>query len=510
MKKAVALFCAVSMLTVFFCASVSGASVIVNDHITHSTTVDGVNFYVSAMSLHPADDPSNLSSGQYLGHWECLITVTITNNNTVNKHITFPSMNITLTNTIDNDDYKLVQSIENFSNDLQLVYRDYNSTLDIVSSADWSYNNGFVIPAKSNFVLITTVRFPAIHFNTANVFEWRYEELLDVALSGSPTVTTTDAVVPGTSVQSIEEQITDISEYLSDTYDAVDDIEGYIDDLESRLASIISLLTWSGTTPSNSESGVYERIGVTNQFTQGNANAYITRYKDITYREDTEFILPSGTYNSITKIVPYQIYFVISITSDITVSSIEVDVMSFNPDNDYKTVVINSFYSDTFTSPRLSYNSTSGKTYLSVNPSSPLTIGSYSFTCTLYQYIDSGTASAITTTNAIRFNNLSAYGDSMSETTEEISDTSDTIHSQEAIWYSQNQSAIEATGLSNYNFSNNINSGILEVAGDFMRLWNKLGTWTNVYTFSLTLSLALMIIRHVPSSVNRRRKQKEE
>ena len=87
---------------------------------------------------------------------------------------------------------------------------------------------------------------------------------------------------------------------------------------------------------------------------------------------------------------------------------------------------------------------------------------------------------------------------------------SDAVHSQEASFYASNTQAIEATGLSNYQFSTTQSNGIGAVRNDFVAIWNAMDGWTSVYIFSLTLGLALTIIRHAPSAISRRRRRSQE
>lgn len=79
---------------------------------------------------------------------------------------------------------------------------------------------------------------------------------------------------------------------------------------------------------------------------------------------------------------------------------------------------------------------------------------------------------------------------------------SDQVHSQEASYYQQNSAAIQATGLSNYQFDASAVSGLTGVRGDFIDVWNSLSGWNSVYIFSLTLGLALTILRHSPSAIS--------
>lgn len=86
--------------------------------------------------------------------------------------------------------------------------------------------------------------------------------------------------------------------------------------------------------------------------------------------------------------------------------------------------------------------------------------------------------------------------------------TSDSVHTQEQAYFTQNSQAIQATGLGNYQFGTVEGNGISAVSNDFTSVWNALGGWTSVYIFSLTLGLALTIIRHAPNSISRRLRRK--
>lgn len=79
------------------------------------------------------------------------------------------------------------------------------------------------------------------------------------------------------------------------------------------------------------------------------------------------------------------------------------------------------------------------------------------------------------------------------------------VHTQEQSYYQQNQQAIQSTGLSNYQFSNDQISGIGAVSNDFTSLWNALGSWNGVYIFSLTLNMALTILRHMPHGIRKKK-----
>lgn len=107
----------------------------------------------------------------------------------------------------------------------------------------------------------------------------------------------------------------------------------------------------------------------------------------------------------------------------------------------------------------------------------------------------------------------SSNSSAVSSDSNTLHDQSDSVHQQEATYYAQNSAAIQATGLSNYQFDSTAVSGLTGVRGDFIDVWNSLNGWNSVYIFSLTLGLALTILRHSPSAITsaiRRRKQNNE
>lgn len=75
--------------------------------------------------------------------------------------------------------------------------------------------------------------------------------------------------------------------------------------------------------------------------------------------------------------------------------------------------------------------------------------------------------------------------------------TSDNVHTQESSYYTQTNTALSNTGLSNFSFSPNVIGGLGKAKDQFTYVWNKLGDYKDVYLFSMTLAIALMIIRHV-------------
>lgn len=81
----------------------------------------------------------------------------------------------------------------------------------------------------------------------------------------------------------------------------------------------------------------------------------------------------------------------------------------------------------------------------------------------------------------------------------DLQTTESQVHQQEQQWYAENKTAIEATGLGNYQYS----SGLIDSFGvaryQIAMLWNALGDWTYVYYLVFLLGLAVYILRHEPT-----------
>ena len=83
--------------------------------------------------------------------------------------------------------------------------------------------------------------------------------------------------------------------------------------------------------------------------------------------------------------------------------------------------------------------------------------------------------------------------------TSDASSASSTIgnqHQQESNIYNQTNQAIGSTGIQNFQFDSQTIGGLGGVKNDFMSVWNSLGTFNSVFITSLTIGLALSIVRH--------------
>lgn len=96
------------------------------------------------------------------------------------------------------------------------------------------------------------------------------------------------------------------------------------------------------------------------------------------------------------------------------------------------------------------------------------------------------------------FYNANPASSELINNAESATDTIQSQHTTEQSYYTANAQAIESTGLSNFQYSNNQVTYFQGVLSDFQSLWDSLGEWTFVYTFTLMLSFATFVLRHRP------------
>lgn len=92
----------------------------------------------------------------------------------------------------------------------------------------------------------------------------------------------------------------------------------------------------------------------------------------------------------------------------------------------------------------------------------------------------------------------SDYSDTITDSND-LQTTEDQVHQQEQQWYSDNKTAIEATGLGNYQYSPGLIDSFGVARYQIAMLWNALGDWTYVYYLVFLLGLAVYILRHEPT-----------
>lgn len=89
--------------------------------------------------------------------------------------------------------------------------------------------------------------------------------------------------------------------------------------------------------------------------------------------------------------------------------------------------------------------------------------------------------------------------ESANESVQDLADSQEDVHDQEQQIYDDTNQAIGNTVISSWDWGEGVMPGLARASLDFTDLWNSLGVWNKVYTFSMTLTLCFTIIRHLPA-----------
>lgn len=304
----------------------------------------------------------------------------------------------------------------------------------------------------------------------------------------------------------------------------------YLQQLDTRLAELIRLLTYVGSTPSFSMSGKSSstfQASANNTLPSGFSMSFnITRLSSFILTQDFEALYPNAQFTAGSYGTVFQLRLFYSNTGNNAVSGPQVVTVSgVLPKQNIAYVVLSSD-SDVFSTPLIT--DISGD-YISFQYRNSVTKGNVGYYPTGYHYsiayvlaitptpvtIERGSAVSFSAGTYIRSDlyvpssilfGLSDFWHAIADPdrsqqdqlSSDITSTSNSIHTQEEQYFSSNAQAIQATGLSNYRFDQNQTGGISAVSNDFTAVFNALGSFNSVFIFSLTLSLALQIFRHHP------------
>lgn len=335
-----------------------------------------------------------------------------------------------------------------------------------------------------------------------------------LASGGSSTSSISFGSVPSSTAYSFEDLIVLPADELA-----------YLSQLDSDLAGVISVLTYTGGSPIvSSTPGSYSYWNNNSFDGISTYRMWVTRrYSEpipITY----DFELDSSG-DRVYSVSAYRYYFNIVIFNSPDQSYYGSYFHNFDllPHN-VNGVFVQSFVSDLYSGFNISNDHlefqlkiTSGRSTGRI-PSSPtytyvsgyIDSSSGSLTWPTFSFDDVLHGSSLTASPlyypineySILRDIYNAFADSdrsdQNQLSSDITNTSNSIHTQEEQYFSSNAQAIQATGLSNYRFDQNQTGGISAVSNDFTAVFNALGGFNSVFIFSLTLSLALQIFRHHP------------
>lgn len=515
MKKAICLGIVLSFLIVFFSFSINAETLHVRESVFNSQASNNVTVNSQVTRLDYVNQgTAAAANSSYIPY---LVCVSIYNGNSKAALVDYSTLDINFTN--NTSWVPIIQEIVNYSTDLQLVI---NPNFHFVPSAELSYGNGVVVPPHETVSLIAEVRVSS---------DWR--------------PTTNDYSAPVLSSVSLSSFYVTLGNYpygnsvdLTSVISVLNDVDTNTDQIEALLSDIKTRLTFTGTI-----SGPYSLNYSYKNYTFSNLPSNVTgqiriiRLSSYPVINENEWYGGNTQYSSYEYCIPYEINFYINNNTNyaLTISAINIlNLFTKDPGKAYELVNVSHDYMGAFLDTNNNdqidlyiHSNITDKTYryLPVGATRyTFYIKCYSNNLTSVNYNDQAVIDCtINTSQLFLYNNeyiplsnidknvkalldsyLNVNSGSISSDSGTVESQSDSNHTIEESYYSANSDAILATGLSNYRFSNDQSNGIGSVSNDFTAVWNALGSFNSIYIFSLTLSIALMIFRHVPGVIRRR------
>lgn len=525
MKKAAVMLMIMTVITsaVFFCDPVYAAyEPGVQGHKTDGWSTSGLNFYVTADELFATTDTS-LTGGI---NQEIFVTVRIINN--TNEVRLLPGLKVMLQFT--NPAY--IVSYTNLSKDLFFAdVPDVTGYVNVAASPEYTYNNTIIVPPMQTMYLVGSV-------TVRNYFNTQDQSLTAPGLASvtlrHDTVGFDQVPYPGQ-----PQDLSAVTDYLDDIAGYTDNLETYINSLRTFVNDIKTQITFTGTlTEYNPLS--YTAYNYQNPNLYQNVYIYANwgRMGSYTLYDHTEITGPNSYYHSSTIAIPYTCSVRINNDNDYTVKTNQKYyrvpvVIRAEPGYSY---VINDFKSDIFSSYYITYLDFNSVRYLIIQFYFGITDASYAYvpaglsdtSFLLMCYKDDDFPDPVFESTPVDYSSpvfsksdkqysnnplqdiwlglsesdpiIDDKSDDVSDQAETIADQVENVHQQEMQYFQDNQDAIAATGLNNFQFNQNHISAFTMITTQFTELWNALSDYTLVFIFTLLLSLATYIIKHEPTT----------
>lgn len=530
-------------LSVFFCVPVFASQTTFNfvQRFTANKTDSTTGIQMSAVvdECYP-ESYSAMTQGSIA---EILVSLKLYNPSTLPGFIYLPTIQFNFSS---NTSYQRaeVTDIDNLSPDLFLgdninAGGSNINILRIYSSADYTRGDGVVIPPGSSLYMVASVSVACYY--DVSVQNIKIPVIDSVSLNGGAFALSADYQYAGKPVD-----LSHIESLLSSIDQNTSDIESIINSIKNELIPNANIYI-----PSSNPTQYFTKTLSTGlQYFY----SFLACYTNQAYI-GVDSIDHFDEYHTVERIIPIVINFQLENYYDYAVAQtgaatntafVISDLLPDSPDISYE---IGSYDSNVFNIPRIAQlgnqyallvfdykmctnviNGVSGS-YCGLIPK-----GSNHGTFTILAHIRGSNQfqlnSNFTISNTYTFDQTDIYlkaeglmlsdiynalnssnSDNVSNDSDTLHDQSEQAHSQEMAYYNSNTQAIQNTGLQSYRFSNDQEIGIGAVRNDFIALWNSLGGWTTVYIFSLTLGLALTILRHTPSAISsavRRRRDSRE
>lgn len=416
-----------------------------------------------------------------------------------------------------------IVSVDNYSTDLVLSMGNTTlSTFSVAPSEDFAYGNGVVVPPNSSLYLVCNVciKFNSASFGLSSVTIPQFSSArgnysYGTAVDFSPLISSLNTYFSQEHLDN-NNILTLLGTLKVDTSALVSDMQ----DLVDQVADLIDAVSYTGPSPSISYQPNSYRNSIYNSSNfYVSVSRFVGRSVPVVYDFETnassDSLLSAG-YLRIPVVVNMQI-----ICANGSVRGpYELTINDIFP-NDFRPELV---YTDSSVVSVWSYDNR-----LTVRAVNMLTYsaglypaGRNSSIFIFYVYVPIGTTPTFGNFDISSLNPsvslydgyvprneldawrhfLDAYSSTdrsdLDQQSDDIGSTSDAIHTQEEQFFNQNSQAIAQTGLSNYRFSSDQTGGISAVSNDFTAVFNALGGFNSVFIFSLTLALALRIIRHGP------------
>lgn len=503
MKKVIALVTLLSLAVAFSCVVFAAGDGAYEYTTSKSATKSTNNVTVKVTGVEMANPEGSYVMEQgiqfLVSDINIIYTVSVVNNNSTSMYLNHIWFTPTFDESVRN---AIPTSIDNFSSDLFGTIDSTSGGCTVNADADWTFLGNICVPANTSMTAVFVVKMSAYRNTTSSsTGSWSAAALSSISISNF-TATSTDFCPQGShedllislealrtfltgnsGVPAINSTLSAISSKLIDVYSSVDDIE--------------RLLTWVGT---------YTSIGIGNRsngtFSMTGMKVVIRNFGSVPIT-DFEILPPNVVASDVLYRHPIMISIESSFTEDKTISG------SF---------VINDFIASSgisFDMPQITGQEItqcglaeqSGYIDAYIRYTDNVIRAGKNYYCI---WIDVYSRSSYIPINGDFTVTLvtTDYQSDLSSSADDLKTQSDNIHTQESAYFQQNSQAIAQTGLSNYRFDSTQGGGIAAVSNDFTTIFNALGSWNTIYIFSLTLGLALTIIRHSPNAISRKIRNK--
>ena len=528
-KKAVIMMVAVTVMVTALCvpkvyADTAISPVQIMSYVDTTTnlkiygTAQRLQYNVDSIQVILTNPPDNYGSACT----PILVSFRFANTGSLPAYISTPQFEITATNSTGTIN-TMVYGYDPISTDLFISNYNYDSQnvgrITIAPAQEFSYYSGFVVPPNESIYFSAIVYVNASAFETSNTPTGSSEQVNQIVMSA---LNFYSGQVSFSADYPYSGQPIDFSEILNAITDLSDTVS-----TSSEMQDLIDAVTYSGNSPTftlGTGSGAYLQ-----KIFSENLSVSMYRFIADPYLITNDFEIDS-TNDTVYQYgtVRYEVTLIINetVSGGNVIMSPYSYISGMLPTSYYSNLIVDSIFSDSFLSYNLNSNrltlyrentniinfrfiNSNGlhthviKCHIDVPYGTNLTFPSLNLDLYTSYYSLTDVYAPINEYYILRdiyMNMMSSDNSEASSDAQTNASLSDQIHQQEEIWYSENQTAIQSTGLSNFAFDAQQINTLNIVTNQFTQLWNALGNWTLVYIFTLLCSLATFILRHEPTT----------